>query len=124
MLIKFVKCYNDEAREGTPYDKYFARDGLMSKLAGSHSMHLPPTIHFASSLGAECQKSKKSDGQVKAVLAFLDHHFASGDIDHPGDDASVRYTKVPWCTLYENYMESCKSLSLPPVRYDKFVSIR
>lgn len=125
-MIKYVKTFNDEGRPEEYYDKYFRPDGLIRKLAGSHSMHLPicnPTL--ASSLGAAAgSNSKKNVGQVDAVLAFLDHHFNSGDIDQPGDEAHIRYTKIPWCLLYEGYLESCMTLALPPVRYEKFVSIR
>ena len=125
-MIKFVKTYNEEGRQEEYYDKYFKLEGLISKLVGSHAMHLPPcNPRLASSPGAAvCRKSKKNDGQVDAVLAFLDHQFNSGDIDQPGDDAHIRYTKISWCLLYEGYLDYCKTLSLPPVHYNKFVTIR
>ena len=82
-MIKFVKTYNEEGRQEEYYDKYFKLEVLISKLVGSHAMHLPPcNPRLASSPGAAvCRKSKKNDGQVDAVLAFLDHQFNSGDID-------------------------------------------
>ena len=67
---------------------------------------------------------KKSDTINEEVLTFLDRFFSIGDIDLPGDAKDIRYTRMPFTMVYDKYLEYCKKLSLEPLQYIMFCSIR
>jgi hypothetical protein len=118
-ICHFVQNYNNPDRVNTSFDKYFDKDGLIWKLCGTSSRHLPKVQR--SIINISDVKSKKKEEEV---VAFLDRYFQRGDIDLPGDAEGIRYTRLPWTMVYDKYLESCKTLDLEPANYNYFCSIR
>ena len=121
-IVTFVKQYDREDRCYHSYDKFFEEGGLIWKLCGTASRHLPsPRKDLKYD---DIRKVKKSETKCEQVLAFLDRYFSFGDIDLPGDSEHKRYTRLPWIMVYEKYLEHCIQLKLEPAKYNCFCSIR
>lgn len=95
---------------------------MIWKLCGTSANYLPRERQDTPCDGND--GVKKIDRMSEEVLAFLDEFFKIGDIDLPGDRQDIRYTRMPWTMVYDKYLEYCKKLSLEPVRYNYFCSIR
>ena len=123
MFITYVKQYDREDRCYHSYDKFFKDDGLIWKLCGTASRHLPSAGNDLLQYD-NIRTVKKSDNKCRQVLAFLDEYFSCGDIDLPGDTVHKRYTRLPWTMVYDKYLEHCILLNLEPVKYNCFCKIR
>ena len=123
-VIEFCHYLWEDDRCNSYYDKYFSNGGLIWKVGGSHTSHLPTArVDLMSSTSALSNRVKGLE-QTRSVLAFLDDHFVSGDIDQPGDEKDIRYSKVPWIDVYEQYTASCVRQGISSVRYERFCAIR
>ena len=123
-LLNFVITYDEDDRCNSYYDKYFSNGGLIWKVGGSHTSHLPTARVDLMSSTSDLSNRVKGLEQTRSVLAFLDDHFVSGDIDQPGDEKDIRYSKVPWIDVYEQYTASCVRQGISSVRYERFCAIR
>jgi len=119
-----LKEYHLPGRQEWTYDKYFRQEGLAWILHGRASLHLPQGWNSNDFDQERELKLTKSSIVLENVLAFLDNYFQSNDIDCPGVQVDIRYIRLPWCAIYDKYVQYCKKLRLKPTRYDKFTAIR
>ena len=59
------------------------------------------------------------------VTSFLDTFFsAHTDVDHAPEERNVKFVRLNWNKVYEDYRNNCKLVLCNPVCYPKFASIR
>ena len=120
-IITFVNQYDREDRCYHSFDK-FLKGGLIWKLCGTASRHLPQSRIDLQIY--DIQAVKKTETQCEHVLAFLDGFFSCGDVDLPGDAEYIRYTRLAWTMVYDKYLEHCIKLDIERVKNNCFSSIR
>ena len=96
--------------------------------------HKPIFLHICGVMPSLCQQTTTNStstesGEVNdctlVVISFLDIFFAAHtDVDNAPEDGRVKYVRLNWIKVYEEYKEHCKLVLSPPVHYPKFTSIR
>jgi len=82
--------------------------------------HLP----FSSKNVHKSKEIEISDNQAN-VLSFLDLYFKGNvDVDHAPEESNVRYVRLNWTGVYDEYVKHCNLVSIGVVNYAKFTSIR
>lgn len=64
------------------------------------------------------------NGEV-GVIAFLDIFFKGHcDVDNAPEESNVKYVRLAWTGVYEEYVKHCNSIPINAVPYNLFTSIR
>lgn len=71
------------------------------------------------------KSSVESNNYELQVTSFLDVFFkAHTDVDHAPEEGNVKYVRLNWKKVYEEYKQDCKKVLVNPVHYPLFTSIR
>ena len=59
------------------------------------------------------------------VISFLDLFFkAHCDVDHAPEESDVKYVRLTWNGVYDEYLKHCNLIPIKAVPYNQFTSIR
>lgn len=73
----------------------------------------------------ECRNSKEIQStRSEEVRTYLESYFSNGNFDKAPDKEGIIYCREDWKDIHKSYEDTCKTIGIVPVRYEKFCSIR
>lgn len=71
------------------------------------------------------QKVKEHSDGEQEVISFLDLFFKGHrDVDNAPEESNVKYVRLQWIAVYEEYVKRCKLIPVKAIPYNLFTSIR